>query len=468
MATTVISGIMQSGDYAGSTLDLAFDKPELYGKIIKQHSAQYRDTLGLDFRKMGLELPMEADYGTLWLEGWVHENFIVAAGGVGASAPGGTQIIPLDATSITNGNFYPKVSHIIIYPTTLNEQGVIESVDFGAGTVTVRAAAGVTLPLLAGGETIAIVSTAFGTGTTQPEASKKTYEQIHFQTQIIKDDIGIDGTQLTNKAWVDVSEWGGAYKYYNVALADLDARMDRFEEGAMLSGTGLTYTPTAGTILGTTLRQTKGILTWGKERGSNVQVVPTAIDKTDLRAIRTYFRSEGDMSREIFGWTGSIFGEELSDEIFTDVSAAGGTDITTAMSLIMGRNGVDEESIGARAVTMNYQQLNDHGGSYVWRSVDAYNDPKGLGGTGYTFNQKSMWLPMCNLKDAKSKSVYPNVALRYKASEGYNRRRETVSLVGATNGLHTTRTDANLTGMKGEIAMQVMNPNLIYLTRPEA
>jgi NAD(P)H-dependent flavin oxidoreductase YrpB (nitropropane dioxygenase family) len=54
----------------------------LYEAIVKQHSTQYRDTIGLDFRKMGLEKPMSSNYGTIFLEGWTHENFVVAAGGI--------------------------------------------------------------------------------------------------------------------------------------------------------------------------------------------------------------------------------------------------------------------------------------------------------------------------------------------------------------------------------------------------
>lgn len=469
MAATVYNGLQTPSDYAGSTLDLAFNKPEVYKAIVQQHSNQFRNTFGLDLRMMGLELPMESDYGTEWLEGWVHENFEVLAGGVAASAPGGTQVIPLAATSIDSGRFYPKAGHVIVYPSATNEQGIVESVDLVAGTITVRAAAAQVLPLLAGGETMAIMSSAFGNGTDQPEASKKEYEQIHYWTQIVKDDVGIDGSQLTNAAWVEVSEWEGTeYKFYKVAMADLDARMDRFEEGALLMGNGATYTPTAGSVIGSSVRQTKGIIPWGIERGNSVQVVPAALDKTDLRDARAYFMSEGDMTREIFGWVGRDVAQALTDEFAADVFAAGGTDITDAVTLIMGNNGINPEAAGKRAVTMNYRQWNDTEGSFVWKTVDTFNDPKGLGSAGYTFYQKSMWLPMCNVKDARTGEVTPNVALRYKESDGYSRRRELVDIIGATNGAHNTSFDRNKTGMKSEIAMQVMNPNLIHLTRPEA
>ena len=66
-------------------------------------------------------MPLEADYGTLFLEGWVHENFVVADGGVELPT-GGTQVIPLDATSIDTNRFYPKVGHVIVYPTATNQK----------------------------------------------------------------------------------------------------------------------------------------------------------------------------------------------------------------------------------------------------------------------------------------------------------------------------------------------------------
>lgn len=469
MATTVVNGLIMTSDHAPSTLDLTLNQPELYGQIIKKHANQYRETIGYDFRRLGLERPMEADYGTLFLEGWVHENFVVAAGGVGASAPGGTQVIPVAATSIDTGRFYPKVGHVIVYPSAINQKAVIESVDIAGLTVTVRAGAGVTLPLLAGGETIAIISSMWGEGSTQPEPSKSLYEQIHFHTQIIKDEVGVSGSQLTNKAWVDISALGGKFKLYNVELANMDVRMDIMEEGAYLEGDGLTYTPTAGSALvnlTTTARQTKGLFTWGKERGTNAPVDPAAVDKADLRAIRDYFIGLGDNSTNIFGWAGNEFGRGLADYIDTLVVAAGATDPTAPMSDIMGMYGVDGAAIPSRAATFsNYRRYNDFDGSFVFKPVQSMSDPKTFGSTGYTYKEKSAWFPMSNMKDNKSNKMCPQVAIRYKAMDGYNRRRELVELTGASNdGRKTTQYDLNQTGMKGEVAFQVFNPYMIYLT----
>ena len=468
MATSVINGFIQTSDHAPSTLDLTLNQPELYGQIVKKYASQYRETIGYDFRKMGLERPMESNYGTIFMEGWVHENFVVAAGGVGASAPGGTQVIPVAATSIDAGRFYPKVGHVIVYPSATNQKAVIESIDLGGATVTVRAGAGVTLPLLAGGETIAIISSMWGEGTTQPEPSKSLYEQIHYQTQIIKDEVGVSGSQLTNKSWVDLSVTGSKFKLYNVELANMDMRMDIQEEGAYLEGDGLTYTPTAGTALtnlGTTTQMTKGLLTWGKERGFNAPVDPAAVDKGDLRDIRDYFLSMGDTSANIYGWLGNDMGRGLADYIDTLVVAAGATDPTSAMTDVMTTYGVDGAQIPARAATFSaYRRYNDFDGSFIFKPVTAFSNPKGLGATGYTYKEKSAWFPMSNMKDAKTGKMCPQVAIRYKAMDGYNRRRELVELTGATNGMHNTQYDLNQTGMKGEVAFQVFNPYHIYLT----
>ena len=72
---------------------------------------------------------------------------------------------------------------------------------------------------------------------------------------------------------------------------------------------------------------------------------------------------------------------------------------------------------------------------------------------------------MCNIKDGKSGNACPNVAIRYKAMGDYSRRRELIELYGAGNDPRkTTQYDLNQTGMRAEVAMQVMNPTLIYLT----
>lgn len=464
MAQTAYNGQMVVSDYAPSTADLAMNKPLLYEAIVRQHSTQYRDTIGMDFRKAGVEYPMDSDTGTIFLEGWTHENFVVAAGGVGASVPGGTQVIPIDATSMNSGRTYVKVGHVIVYPTATNQTAVVESIDLAVPTVTVRADAGDTLPLLAGGETIAIVSSAWGEGTTQPEPSKKEYEQIHYWTQILKDEVGITGSQLTNKAWVDISEYGTAYKFFNVAIADMDHRMDILEENAYLLGSGGTATPTAGSAIGTSVRQMKGLITWGKERGANVDVDPATVDITDLRAIRTYYQAQGDQSNDIYGWVGANLGNGLSDELWSQVQSAGADPIVSALTLRMGQNNIDTSDATARAITMNYRQFNDFEGSFVFKKITAFSDPKVLGSTGYTYNNKSLWFPWCNIKDGNSGVVYPNVSVRYKSMDGYSRRRELVELTGATNGMHTTQFDYNLAGHKAELSLQVMNPSLIYMT----
>ena len=467
MAQEVYNGTMTVSDYAPSTMELSMNKPEIYKKIVRKHSTQFRDTFGLELMMLGLNAPMPADYGVLYLEGWTHDTFTVAAAGAAEPAAGAIQEIPLAAASINDSRSYPKVGHMVVYPTALNEKGLIESVNHTTGTVTVRPASTVTLPAVVDGDVIVIYSSAWGRGSTQPLASKKEYEEINYWTQIIKDEIGIDGSQLTSDSYVDVSEWGGAYKYWNVAMADLEVRIDRLIEGALIEGSGLTYTPTAGTTLTNTddvVRETKGLFTWGREKGTNVSVDPATIDVSDLRAIRTYLRAQGDNSDWIYGWAGNNFGYGLSDELWTVVQAGGSDPITSPLTRTMMDNGVDSNEATARALTVNYRQYTDFDGSYIFRQLDAFSDPKGFGATGYTYNEKSMWLPMCNVKDGKSGFVYPNVQMRYKALAGYSRERELVELTGATNGLHTSQFDLNQAGYKSEIALQVFNPYLVYLT----
>ena len=478
MATTTYNGIMTNSDYAPSTLVLSMNKPEWYEEIVRQHSNQFRDTIGLDFRKMGLEKPMQSDFGVLYLEGWVHDNFIVGAAGAAQSAVNTAQVIPVDPLSMNAGRMYPKVGHVVTYPTLANGaivRGLIVAIDAAVPTVSVLPPDdGVTvLPAVVHNDVLVITDAGWGVGSTQPEPSKKNYEQINYWTQIVKDEIGIDGSQLTNDSYVKISEYGGQYTYWNVALADLDARMDRFEEGAMLLGSGLTYSP-VGSVVGTSVRETKGMITWGNERGAPVELDPATFDITDFEAMQDYFRSEGDQSTNIFCYAGNVMGRAISNELLTQVTSAGATDISSTLSLQMGNNGVDKSDADARAVTMNFRQYSNFDGNFIVKPVGAFSDPKGLGassvnaGASYNYDEKLIAFPMTNIKDPSSNMVYPNVALRYKEKNGYSRRRELVELTGATNGMHTTQLDVNMMGMKAEIAMQVFNPKLIYLMSHDA
>jgi len=465
---TISNQHANTGMYATSLLNIAIDQPDIYAKLIKQFSNQYRDTIALDLRLAGSEIGIPSESHSNFLEGWFMDSF-VSDGGAAASAPGGTQAIVVDAVSMTSGKFYPKTGHVIMYKGTSNITGVIESIDYATNTLTVRAAAGVTLPIVANHETLIVISSAWGEGSNQPVSSAKTYERLDYYLQIIKDTVGITGSEMTNDSWVKFDGEGGSFDHYNIGLADLEARQDQMEEGALLFGNGLLHTPTNTSPLlsddATTFRQTKGVIPWIRERGLVLPVTPVGFDYTDLNAIDDYLRSQGDTSKVVFGWLGNILGRAISNYIFTNTIDQN----TNAIDTMLSHKGFSAADIEARAGHMNYREIQLFDRTYCIKSVDGLSNPKTFAADGYLTNQYGIWFPASNVKGSDG-NIYANVSLMYKAKGSNNRRREfwEEGAAGGNSKMYIGQSDSRKSYLRSHIGLRFALPNQGILFDPEA
>ena len=466
----VISNMHSRTDlYVPSTLELAPNKPDVAIQIIKKFSNQYRDSFGMDLTLMGNSMGISSDTHTVFQEG-KYWKAITAAANVGASSAGGTQNITIEVDD--DNHFFPKVGHIIVYKGVGNIQGIIKAVDVTTPTapvITVQAAAGVTLPAVTEGDKIIISTNAWGEGTGQPTPSVKTYGNMTFYLQIIKDKFGITGTQLTNGSWIDISEYGGKFSFYNSGVADCDARMFRQEEGALLINDGSTYIVAANTGLvdgegANTVTTTKGLIplmrTYG---GVDATVNATNWTITDLDDISDYLRSQGDTSPVVMGYNGLAISRRMSTQLGT---LQGYRDATDTLTQYIGGMGYDEQSAKARSVNMRFMEYRNADRVFAFRTLDSFSDPEGFGATGYKFNEYSMWFPLCNVKDGRTGEVMPLVTLIHKEKDGYSRRRETFTMQGAGGNasMYNMELDKQVINMRSHIGLVMGAPNLSYLT----
>ena len=467
----VVTGSYNNQQFAPSTLDIAMNKPHVAAEIIRQYSHQFRNTVGLDLALLADEMPVSSETHSVFQEGRYWNKAIVNdAGGVTQSAPGGSQtfIIAVD----DNNAFFPKVGHTVIYSGANNISGSITAVDTttpALPTITVQAAAGVTLPAMVDEQELIINSSAWGEGTNQPKPSVKNYERIDAHFQIIKDTVGWTGTQLTNKAWVDISEYGGKFNWYNVGMADIDARQYRLEEGALLLGGGGIYTVNENTGLvdnehGTTFRETMGMIPRIRQSGG-VDSTVTAANWviTDLDDIHNYMTAQGDSSPVIMGWVGSRLGSRISGQLGTLSTY---TKDGQSLSQYIGGWGYDDAEVKSRAVNMSYMEYQDINRTYAFRNVWSFSDTMGYGADGYNFNQYGIWFPLTNVTDGKTKAKLPLVSVMYKELDGYSRRREGFGLQGAGGNPETynIETDVKKFFMRSHIGLAFHKPNLGYIT----
>ena len=456
--------------FSPTTLDIAMNKPDVAIQIIKQYSDQFKHTVGLDLSLMGAEVGIGAETHSAFVEGrfW---SVITAMDSPAASAPGGTQDITIDVDA--SNRFFPKVGNIIMYEGAGNITGSIVAVDVAvpaSPVITVQAAAGVTLPAVTATHEIAIITSAWGEGTGQPNSSVKLYDRLDYQLQIIKDAKGWTGSQLTNNAWVDVSEYGTGFDWYNVGMADLDAAQYRLEENALLLGSGGTYTVASTTGLvdaegDGTYTETKGIMPWIRERGHiDSTVTATNWDITDLDDVDDYLKTQGDVSPIVLGYVGGLLARRISSQLGT--LQGFGRDATNTLSQYIGGQGYDAVAAHSRAVNMSFMEYQNINRTYAFREIASFSDSTGLGAANYNFNQYSIWLPMANITDGKSGAKMPLVSILYKELGGYSRRREMFTIAGAggNSASYNSEIDKKKINMRSHIGLAFHKPNLGYMT----
>ena len=465
----VVNGFYNNGKFAPSTLDIAMNKPHVAAAIIKKYDHQFKTTVGLDLSLMADEMPVGSESYSSFQEGRYWNTVVVnEGGGVAPSGAGGTQsfVIAVD----TDNAFFPKVGHIVGYPGASNIAGSVTAVDTtipASPEITVQAAAGVTLPALDDEDTLIITSSAWGEGTGQPDPSVKSYERIDFNFQIIKDTVGWTGTQLTNKAWVDISEYGGKFSHYNVGMAEIDARQYRMEEGALLLGSGGTYTVNPNTGLvdathGTTYRETRGIIPWIREAGEVDNTVTAANWViTDFDDIHNYMLSQGDTSPTIMGWLGHRLASRISGQLG---NLTGFQRSDEALKEYMGGFQYSDDEIKSRAVNLSYMEYRDINRTYAFKPVHSFGDSQSFGADGFNYNQYGIWFPLCNVKNKGT--IVPLVNVMYKSLDGYSRRREGWSIQGAGGNpeSYNSELDTKKFFMRSHIGLAFNKPNLGYMT----
>lgn len=457
-----------------TAFDLQPNKPDVAMQLIKKFSDQFKHTVGLDLTLLGSEMGISSEIHTAFTEGryW---NTMEVDGDVAQPAINTAQAITI---SLDEGAFFPKKGMVVLYPGNTRIQGLITDVDLttpASPIVTVVPSNGGQLPAVTDGTELVLTTSAWGEGTGQPDSTAPTFGRLDYYLQIIKDTYGITGSQLTNQLEFDVDEDGRRIGTYNVGIADMEARMLRMEEMMMLIGNGTAFNHAnlvaAGLVDGTNnfVQTSRGLIEWANLWGG----VDNTVDNTtwtvsDLDDIDDYLKSEGDVSPIVIGYVGGLIGRRMSSQLGALTPVTNSYDPTSALSQYLGGVGYDDAAVEARAVNLRFMEYKNTNRTYAFREVQSFSDTKGLGATGYDFNNYTMWFPLCNIKDGKTGEKMPLASLMYKQKDGYSRRSEVWEEKGAGGDTanYNSAVDSKKVYMRSHIGFAMHKPNLTYMTTP--
>jgi hypothetical protein len=161
------------GVYASNIISLFdIDKPERMNKLFRKRGDQGAGYMLL-LKSLGFTESTAQDLYTHTEDDWYHQTFTEQIG-VGASAPGATQILTLSAADVytdpTGGvHIYPRLWDTVMYPNEVTGQIIAINLVLGNWELTISPNVLTdALPAVAATDTMIIISSAFSEGSTQP------------------------------------------------------------------------------------------------------------------------------------------------------------------------------------------------------------------------------------------------------------------------------------------------------------
>lgn len=434
-----------------------------------------------DFLKyMGFMMPVAAGaegvYGH-WEKDWIRQTVVVSSAGVaGAGGEGVDVTFELDDSTIFTDNLgnissyvRPRETLIFQFGSTNIVNARVKSVVPNMGgtsfvvTITPDDSTVNLLSLLGGnggsaGLEIAVGPTAYAEGSRQGRGKQTRQIRYENQLQIIKDDDIVTGSHMTRAFEVDTVpiDSGGRVAYEVKGEFEAMDRMRYQRDAAILIGTrNDNYTEddvnaVDPELVGASVRTTQGIIPFALQNG-HINPFNGAITESDFDSINDTLNAEA-APLDYIVCHGATYGQNIR-KFLKEYLGDTVRNEYVSQTLFSGK-GVSKEVANSLAVSIGFHSIQLQGSSRVFhfKSIDSFNDPKGLGASQYNFKDMAFFMPYGQIENqmpkAQQTAIYgsdfdagkvPYFGYVYSAKSGYNREME--SFVTGSAGTRISPTD---------------------------
>ena len=432
-------------------------KPEILNTLFNRFGDQGASYFQL-IRSMGFEKPVANDTYGHFEDNHIHEIVhvldIVAQPAVGANIQFTLDPVDLDA----NNNFYLRLWDIILFPTEVT--GSVIAID-----VTAPAAPVVTVrlneitdqfPALTAGEELAIITSSFSEGSGQPEGAVSGTWEYDNDAQIIKETIGVTGSEMVNQAWVTITTLGQALPaFYFKGQIDIDYRMALKIDGALLWGKRSTNVITDA-VTGRPIKTTEGLIPYIRRVGNEQTSVDGAFTVDEFDEMSNTLDREF-AGNYILGLLGISLHQDIENALVTYFA---NTNIQFARQAT---NEVLFKSNEALSASVNFTYLTKSERTFLLKRMGSFNHKKLAGAEGYSARKLGVFMPINKKKDPVSGNMVDAFGTRYRSLGKYSRRMEVWQVGGAGEGLKVTDIDDRNTYQRCHIGAHQRGGNQFVL-----
>jgi hypothetical protein len=441
-------------------------KPDILNKLFNRYGYQGEPWF-LTLEKMGFVLPTAAmEYSHY--ENELKNPVFKPLNNVGAPGTNTNQLVTLSAADVdANNNFYPRVKDIVWYPN--GQHGQIMSIDVSTPAQPVLSiaplgtSAAYALPAVTTATELSIISNAYSENSEPGEGVVSGATKITNNTQIIREQLVVTGSELTNQTWfdglVDVTDQmkgyngNGTKSWYNLNFMDMEWRQTKNISSALLfgkKGDGRNVDATTGLPNKTT----QGLIPFIQERGNLATYTPGAFSATDFDA---YGRT---LDRNYAGeFIGCLFSRSTYNEVENGlVSYFANSNIKYAEQRASEQFGGEGKS-----VQMHFSYLSKSERVYMFKSMMEFSDRQTFGTSSSVADSYGVMVPFNKQKDAKTGKMSDSIGARYKAYNGYSRKMQIWSISGAGPGAKVIGGDRHQDFCLSDVGGHFMGGNQMIL-----
>ncbi len=421
-----------------SNLDL--HKPQILNTMFSAYGDQ--GFAYLMMRSLGFEKPVAGDTYGHFEEDLYHSTCKQESStSVGDPGAGNDITLTLDASKLdSDNNYYIRVGDVITFP---NEtQGHVRTITVTAGglgggvdqvVVVVRPnKATKTTGAVAGGTELIITSGMFTEGDDMPNPVTSGVYYYDNDAQIIKESIGVTGTELANETWIESYNAAGEFQgYYRKGQKEIDYRMMLKIDGMFWLGERVDTTAgrAVKTSTGYAHKGSEGIIPFIRRKGNvNPYTVGAySVDEFDSYAL-TFEKNFVSTNVPIWMPMGTSLNIEVENELKDYFD---NTNISYAKQTVNSTLFKGDEALGA---TVNFKYFTKANRTYLFTNLPGFGNPTTYGVTGYDFQKMGFAIPLETRREPTTGNDISSIGMRYRAMGRLNRRMitDTLSGIGAT------------------------------------
>lgn len=355
----------------------------------------------------------EADEKTWWEETRLHPVQVTTPTATAATAT--TRVYPAATVNV-------RLNDIVLMDDGAT-RAFVSAISATGFTLASFSSTGLPAVSATGAVTHKIVGSTYAQGTDQPtEFFESNINKLTNGFMILKDIYKVTGSQVGNKAWVNIN---GKPYYYLKSQKDFNKRFENLRETALLLGQKVSGTATANV---TNIGGSQGYFSAIEERGIVAPAFDVASGLTKLADLIDEWDVQGAASDEYAAYINR--GQFL---IFDDMLAYGlASSLTNGLPSQFGTFNNSENT----AVTLGFKSFTRGGRTIHMKNWKLLNEETLLKGSDF----KGVFVPTGMMVDAKTGNYMPSLEMNYKTEGGESRLMKSW-MTGSVLGARTSTSD---------------------------